>query len=440
VGTYKYDAQGRRLRKAVTNNGGLNGTTRFIWGGDSDWQCLEERDGNDALVARFTYSPGYIDAVAVQERDLNADSDFGDTNEVVYYHQNALFSVYALSDGNGSVIEKYRFDAYGGCTVLDADGSVDADGLSDVKNPYTFTGRRLDSESGLMQYRNRCYSATLGRFTSREPQGYGEGLNLFAYVGGGPTVRLDPTGERTWTVEVGNPGLPHFFEMAPGVPAVITGTIWEVYGNKGQVIFRQGRAGAQKAPARCQGRTVTIKFYYRVASLKVDEVVKAQVDRILQQCVNRCVAKCPDGSNKHKVELAWEETAMSWEDWADSDERGKHGGNFFGFNATEWNLYFEERQGRKIMLGQTPSLWFPREFVVFRRGIENRVTVQGHKVSNVLATTIAHEGFNHCIAGNWGHPGGMGQEYIDSAEGNTTGQAVLSDPACKELCDEMDIN
>jgi hypothetical protein len=34
----------------------------------------------------------------------------------------------------------------------------------------------------------------------------------------------------------------------------------------------------------------------------------------------------------------------------------------------------------------------------------------------------------------------MGQEYIDSAEGNTTGQAVLSDPACKELCDEMDIN
>ena len=154
----------------MTNKGGLNGTTRFIWGAEGDWQCLEERDGNDALVARFTYAPGYIDAVAVQERDppaprlrrggLNADSDFGDTNEVVYYQANTLFSVYALSDGDGSVVERYRFDAYGGCTVLDPDGSVDADGLSDVRNPYVFTRRRLDPESALMQYRYRYYSPT----------------------------------------------------------------------------------------------------------------------------------------------------------------------------------------------------------------------------------------------------------------------------------------
>ena len=155
VGTYKYDAQGRRVRKTVTNRGGLNGTTRFVWGGDGDWQCLEERDGNDALVARFTYSPGYIDAVAVQERDLNADADFTDTGEVVYYQANTLFTVYCLTDGSQAVIERYRYDAYDGCTVLDADGSADADGLSDVKNPYLFTGRRLDPESGLMQYRHR---------------------------------------------------------------------------------------------------------------------------------------------------------------------------------------------------------------------------------------------------------------------------------------------
>jgi hypothetical protein len=110
---------------------------------------VEDPSGYDALVARFTYAPGYIDAVAVQERDLNSDTDFADTNEVVYYHQNTLFSVCALSDASGSVIERYRFDAYGGCTVLGADGGADADGLSDVKNPYLFTGRRLDPESGL---------------------------------------------------------------------------------------------------------------------------------------------------------------------------------------------------------------------------------------------------------------------------------------------------
>ena len=96
----------------------------------------------------------------MQERDLNADSDFGDTNEVVYYHANTLFTVYCLTDGSQAVVERYRYDAYGGCTVLDADGSADADGLSDVRNPYLFTGRRLDPECGLMQHRHGYYSPT----------------------------------------------------------------------------------------------------------------------------------------------------------------------------------------------------------------------------------------------------------------------------------------
>jgi len=58
---------------------------------------------------------------------LNSDDDFGEGNEVAYYHTNTLFSVYALSDANESVIERYRYDAAacpersrrGACTVLD---------------------------------------------------------------------------------------------------------------------------------------------------------------------------------------------------------------------------------------------------------------------------------------------------------------------------------
>ena len=111
-----------------------------------------------------------------QERDLNSDDDFGDTNEVVYYHQNSLFTVYALSDGNESVIERYRYDAYGACTVLDADacppavwrGSDDADGLSEacpersrgIENPHLFTGRRLDGESGALVTLARARAVT----------------------------------------------------------------------------------------------------------------------------------------------------------------------------------------------------------------------------------------------------------------------------------------
>jgi len=149
-------------------------------------------------VARFVYSPDYLDAVARQERDLNADSDFSDTDEVIYYHSNTLYSIYALTDATESVVERYRYDAYGAVSVLDADGSDDTDGFSDAENPYAFTGRRLDLESALMQYRNRYYSAEVGRFMSRDPSGYNDGRNLYPYIGDHPRNGLDPLG--LWAV------------------------------------------------------------------------------------------------------------------------------------------------------------------------------------------------------------------------------------------------
>jgi len=144
--------------------------------------------------ARYTYSPDYIDAAAVQERDLNADDDFGDDDEVVYYLSNTLYSVYALVDADENVIERYRYDAYGACTVLDADGSADSDGISDVSNAYAFTGRRLDTESGLMQYRNRYYTPAFGRFVSRDPAGYVDGSNFYRCMQGNPLAQCDPCG------------------------------------------------------------------------------------------------------------------------------------------------------------------------------------------------------------------------------------------------------
>jgi hypothetical protein len=56
--------------------------------------------GDDDLVARYTYAPGYIDDVAVQERDLNADDDFSDDDEVVYYMSNTLHNVYGIVDAD----------------------------------------------------------------------------------------------------------------------------------------------------------------------------------------------------------------------------------------------------------------------------------------------------------------------------------------------------
>ena len=62
-------------------------------------------------------------------------------------------------------------------------------------NPYTFTGRRYDPETGLYYYRARYYDPKLGRFISRDPIGFeGSKWNLYEYVKAKPTVLTDPTG------------------------------------------------------------------------------------------------------------------------------------------------------------------------------------------------------------------------------------------------------
>ena len=67
-------------------------------------------------------------------------------------------------------------------------------------NPYGFTGRRLDEETGLYYYRARYYSPKLGRFLQTDPLGYYDSTNLYQYCLNNPVNYLDPWGLNFWTL------------------------------------------------------------------------------------------------------------------------------------------------------------------------------------------------------------------------------------------------
>jgi RHS repeat-associated protein len=58
--------------------------------------------------------------------------------------------------------------------------------------PYGYTGRRYDSETGLWYFRNRYFDSSLGRFIARDPLTYVDGMSM--YRGYFAPLRLDPYG------------------------------------------------------------------------------------------------------------------------------------------------------------------------------------------------------------------------------------------------------
>ena len=187
VATYRHDALGRRVEKAVS--GGA--TTRFVYDGQD---VVEEYDGADVWQASYTFEDS-IDSPRTMDRADLADVD-GDANttEVLrfVYHQNALGSVTEVSAPGGAVVEWVTYDVYGKATIYDKQGAVVAQ--SAVGNRFLFTGRELDPETGLYHYRARAYDPATGRFVQRDPAGYVDGMSLYEYTASAPTSWLDSTG------------------------------------------------------------------------------------------------------------------------------------------------------------------------------------------------------------------------------------------------------
>ena len=132
--------------------------------------------------------------------------------EMWYYAHDHLYSPVFLAGYTGVPVERYEYDAYGNCQIMDA--SYNPRATSNYANPYLFTGRRLDildNGSLKLQYnRNRYYDQYTGRWLTHDPLGimpsvreeiefapvtqYDDGDNLYEYVQSHPFLFFDPFG------------------------------------------------------------------------------------------------------------------------------------------------------------------------------------------------------------------------------------------------------
>jgi len=174
VAEYWYDCFGRRYEKLVSGQ-----TTQYYYEGAS---VIEERDGLGGTSRQFVYGAG-VDEVLLMIDGVGAR---------YYYHTNSLGTVTHITSWQGIVIEEYRYDAYGNPTIYNDQGQVISE--SAINNPYMFTGRRYDKETGLYYYRARYYDPLTGRFLQRDPKGYVDGMGLYNYCGNNPANALDPFG------------------------------------------------------------------------------------------------------------------------------------------------------------------------------------------------------------------------------------------------------
>jgi len=99
-----------------------------------------------------------------------------------------------LTNSSGVAVETYRYTAFGRMSVYEGDALTERTAGTDYGNPYGYTGRRWDEQTELWYYRAREYHPALGRFLQRDPVGYVDGVNLYAYVANNPLAYVDPSG------------------------------------------------------------------------------------------------------------------------------------------------------------------------------------------------------------------------------------------------------
>jgi RHS repeat-associated protein len=219
---FAYDYMGRRISKIVSTNSTGNSFVRqstnyFIY---DSWNLIASF--NSANVPQQSFVWGL---------DLSGTmTKAGGIGGLVTVLTNGS-AYFACYDGNGnitglivasggSVSARYEYSPFGEL--------IRVSGLLAKGNPFRFSTKFNDGESGLVYYGFRYYSPTMGRWLGRDSIQEKGGNNLFGYCGNNSVVYIDNNGQFVIGMVVGAiaGGVTGYFGTWLGDPNATTGDAW----------------------------------------------------------------------------------------------------------------------------------------------------------------------------------------------------------------------
>ena len=185
---YVYDAGGQRVRKVIELSDGRRKEERFYIGGFEVFRRYNLSNGDTDLERETLHIMDDTQRIAlVETRTKGEDESLPQT--IRYQLGNHLGSSVWEVDQDAKVITYEEYYPYGS-TSFQAGRSE-----AEVKlKRYHYIGKEWDEETGLYYNLARYYACWLGRWTSCDPGGFMDDINLLNYSNDNPISFSDPSG------------------------------------------------------------------------------------------------------------------------------------------------------------------------------------------------------------------------------------------------------
>jgi len=177
---YTYDAFNRRISKQVESDGSAAVIEMYLYQGQNEVGSCNSEGEMTQFRLLGTGKGAEIGATTAIEIGLSVSVPLHDQNGNI---------VILLDLATGNVQESYRFSAFGEEQIFDAEDNV-LNG-SAVGNPWRFSSKRVDEETGFVYFGRRYYDPQTIRWVTPDPIGFDGGPNLYAYVLNNPLTLFD---------------------------------------------------------------------------------------------------------------------------------------------------------------------------------------------------------------------------------------------------------